>query len=291
MSISQSARIASCAVVLFFLSLSAQAQIRVAVEDGSPNGTGADIVSQLNDDTWADFSATKVTAGDIDSLAELANYDVVIIGDSGNRNHDWTAAMSSALRDWVNAGGAAVLTGWGNYGMNTSNAIFDPLDEIFPTQNIASTNDFDNSANIMTILDPSHPIFTGLTDFSFPGGCCTEINPLALETGDVELARINSGSPDSGTAVAVKAAGSGVTVYLGPVYMGNTGYYVAGLRSGNPDRLLEQAVVWAADGVLVGPPTAPPTPTVPVPALSQWALIILLMLFGLAVFTNRSRLF
>lgn len=273
---------------IFSLSLSAQAQIRVAVEDGSPNGTGADIVSQLNDDTWADFTATKVSATDIDSLAELAAYDVVILGDSGNRNHDWTAAMSSALRDWVQAGGAAVLVGWGNYGMNTSSPVFDPLDEIFPTQNIASTNDFDDTASIMTIVQPTHPIFTGLTDFSFPSGCCTEINPLPLETGDQELARFNSGSPDSGTAVAIKQAGNGVTVYLGPVYMGNTGYYVAGLRTGAPDRLLEQAVAWAAEGS-VAPPPPPATFAKPVPTLSEWALVTLAGVLGLVVMRSFRR--
>lgn len=278
---SKSVRILSLSVVLMFLSFSAHAQVRVAVEDGSATGTGADIVSQLNDDTWADFSATKVSAADIDTLGELANYDVVILGDSGTRDHDWTEAMSTALRDWVSAGGSAVLTGWGNYGMNVSNAIYDPLDEIFPTQNIASTNQFDSSATIMNILQPGHPIFTGLTDFSFPPGCCTESNPLPLEPGDNQLATI-AGS----TVVAVKTVGSGTTVYLGPVYMGNTGYYVAGLRSGNPDRLLEQAVGWAG-----GLSIFAPRETEAVPTMAQWALITLSVLLGLMVFTYRRRLF
>ena len=36
---------------------------------------------------------------------------------------------------------------------------------------------------------------------------------------------------------------------------------------------------------------APPTPTVPIPTLSEWALILLTMLIGLMVFANRRRLF
>lgn len=280
-------RIASIAALLFFftVSISVQAQIRVAVEDGSPTGTGADIVSQLNDDTWADFSATLVTAGDIDSMGELANYDVVILGDSGTRNQDWTEAMSTALRDWVLAGGSAVLTGWGNYGMAVSNTINDPLDEIFPTQNIASTNDFDDSNTVMNILQPGHPIFTGLSDFSFGAGCCTESNPLPIEPDDDELATI-AGS----TVVATKSPGSGTTVYLGPVYMGNTGYYVAGLRAGDPDRLLEQGVAWAADGS-IDIDIDIDSDGVAVPTMSQWALIVLSVLLGLMVFANRRRLF
>lgn len=279
-----SVRFATVATLLFFcsLSFSVQAQIRVAVEDGSPNGTGADIVSQLNDDTWVDFSATLVTADDIDTIGELNNYQVVILGDSGNRNHDWTAAMSAALRDWVLAGGSAVLTGWGNYGMDVSNAIYDPLDEIFPTQNIASTNQFDNANTVMSILQPGHPIFTGLSDFSFGPGCCTESNPLPIESNDVELATI-AGS----TVVATKLIGNGKTVYLGPVYMGNTTYYVAGLRSGDPDRLLEQGVAWAADGVV---PIDPDLNGASVPTMSQWALIMLSVLLGLTAFANRKRL-
>lgn len=36
---------------------------------------------------------------------------------------------------------------------------------------------------------------------------------------------------------------------------------------------------------------SPPTPTVPIPTLSEWALILLTMFFGLMVFANRRRLF
>ena len=41
----------------------------------------------------------------------------------------------------------------------------------------------------------------------------------------------------------------------------------------------------------VVPPIDPPAPAVPVPTLSQWALIMLSMLLGLMVFSNRKRLF
>jgi hypothetical protein len=154
-----------------------------------------------------------------------------------------------------------VLVGWGNFGMPASNAVSDPLDEIFPTQNIASTNDYDSSATIMTILQPEHPIFDGLTDFSFPSGCCTETNPLPIEPDDVQLATI-AGS----TVVATKAFGNGSTVYLGPVYMGSTGYNVAGLRQGDADQLLEQGVAWAANGGIFALNTEP-VPALPIPGL------------------------
>jgi hypothetical protein len=279
-----------CVVLGLLLASAAQAQIRVAVEDGSGAGSGAGIVAQLNDDTWANFTATKVSAGDIDTLIELENYDVVVLGGSGHDDADWNEAMALALKTWVEAGGGAILTGWGNFDMNGVSAIHSPLDEIFPTQNISSTNDFDNSGALMTIL-VDHPIFTGLTDFSFPAGCCTEINPLSLESGDLELGRVFAGSPHSGTLVAVKQPGSGLTVYLGPVYMGNESTYSSQfpeLRQGFPDRLLEQAVVWAAEGEFT---LTSPAPAIPVPTMSEWALIMLFVLLGLMVFANRRRLF
>jgi hypothetical protein len=81
--------------------------IVVAVEDGSSTGTGVALVAQLNDDTYYDFTATLVTASDIDTAAELAAYDVVMFGASGNgyTDHDWTTTMATAVEAWVSSGG------------------------------------------------------------------------------------------------------------------------------------------------------------------------------------------
>ena len=238
--------------VLLCLPLLAHAQIRVAVEDGSTNGSGAGLVAQLNDDTWADFTATLVTAADIDSGAELANYDVVVLGGSGAPNDiDWTLDMANALSQFVTNGGGAILTGWGNYEMSASTPVNDVLDAIFPTQNIASTNDFD-SGGATLVITQAHPIMDGLSDFSIANGCCTELNPLAPESGDTVLATMDGSQAGAGaTAVSVKNVGDGFSVYLGPVFMGSESSYsnmFPALRTGDPDRLLEQAVAWAASG-------------------------------------------
>lgn len=244
---------------------SVEAQIRVAVEDGSADGTGAQIVSQLNDDTWADFTATLVTAGDIDTPAELANYDVVLLGGSGNDNADWTAAMSLAVHDFVQAGGGAILTGWGNHEIQGGpGPVNDPLDLALPGQNIASVNEFTNGGEVMSFVG-SHPVTDGVTGFSVVG-CCTEVNTLALEPGDTQLA--TSGGD---TAVAVKTFGAGRSVYLGPIFMGAVTYTPVGngsLRVGEPDRLLEQAVIWAS-GVSGA--------VEPVPVMSIFGLMLLVL--------------
>jgi len=49
--------------------------------------------------------------------------------------------------------------------------------------------------------------------------------------------------------------------------------------------------VTCTDIVLPPPPSAPPAPTIPVPTMSQWALIILAALLGLAVYSGRRRFF
>lgn len=93
---------------------SASAQIRVAVEQGPSASTSAtELAAQLNDDTHFDFTATVVAADAIDSSAELANYDAVILGDSGFNDDDFTQAMADALVTELRAGRIGVITaGW-----------------------------------------------------------------------------------------------------------------------------------------------------------------------------------
>lgn len=229
--------------------------IRVAVETGGAStATAAAVAAQLNDSSAYDFNATVVSAGQIDSLAELANYDVVVMGDSGYNDSDWTAAMASALRQWVELGHGAVMTGWGNLDTNVGDPWNADLEAIFPTQNGPSTNDFVDITDTIHFTNTVHPVTQGLTDFAPNLGspsntCCIEVNPLAPEGNDTVLAVDNADS--SQIIVAVKSAvgaGNGRSVYLGPVYFANTSYpdAIAALRTGQADQLLEQSVAFAA---------------------------------------------
>src|SRR5262249_17161764 len=91
--------------------------IRVAVV---PANTSSDdpgfrsVVNQLNDDTYFTSQATLLTPAQIDTLAELSAYDVVVIGNNGFSGDNYGAA-TAALRSWVTAGGGIVDTGWGVY--------------------------------------------------------------------------------------------------------------------------------------------------------------------------------
>lgn len=272
-----------CLVALLSIGATAQAQITVAVEDGSGNGSGAGVVAQLNDDSFADFTATLVTADDIDTPGELAAYDVVILGGSGSNNADWTVPMADAVAAWVQAGGGIILTGWGNFDMRTGVAQDETLATVIPTNNIDSVDEFVNSGETLTFV-ASHPVVNGIADFALPNGCCTEVNRFALESGDTVLATAG-GDP----AVVINTYGSGRGVYLGPVFMASESGYSTqfpALRQGELDQLMEQAVVWAARGQ----GRAAPNPTAqqvyiptPVPTLSNLGLLLLgLMVFWVA---------
>ena len=252
----------------------ASAQILVAVEDGSTSGSGADVVAQLNDDTFFDFQATLVTQADIDTVGELMSYDVVVFGGSGNNNADWTAAMWTAVRAWVEAGGGAVLTGWGNFDARTGDPGDTDIEFIFPGQNLPSVDEFVSGTNTINFLSLAHPITTGLTNFA-PGAAFIEVNRFAAEPNDTILANIVGATGDISVAYKDSLGTSGRSVYLGPVYFGSAGYNTPPLRSGDPDQLLEQAVTWAGGG------SARMGPAIPVPMLSTSTIIMLILLFSL----------
>ena len=93
-------------LLLVFPGVNAQA-IDVAVVEtaGGGYGGGAAVVAQLNDDTFFDFTATLVDPSGVDSAAELASYDAVVLGGSGLGNDPiWSTAMANALKVFVEGG-------------------------------------------------------------------------------------------------------------------------------------------------------------------------------------------
>jgi hypothetical protein len=245
--------------------------IRVAVES-SGTASGADLAAQLNNDTFFDFAATVVTASQIDSVAELDDYDVVVIGDSGVPDNDMTDAMATALRDWAQStGGGVVSVGWIDFavGNDGSTAARDAiLDEVMPIDGYPNTsNNFcGGPPSTVQILVSNHPVTEGLSDFVLTTSADIEVspNPPDATNGQI-LGTATSGSCSSSgalNAIVVGNLGDANLVYLGPVYLAQSSYNVGDLRSGSPDRLLEQAVAWAAEGALPEPtPTAEPSTT------------------------------
>lgn len=220
------------------------AGLRVAVVRANSNGDDAGfraIVDQLNDRTYYNFQATLAGPSQIDTLAELNAYDVVVIGNNGYSGDNYGAA-AAALRSWVQAGGGIVETGWGVYAAGSlPSAQRADLDAIVPVNLLGS---YSYTTGQVTISATTHPITAGLSNFS-SGGAYVEYPTASspVDAGATILATI-SGRP----AVVAGSSGAGRGVYLGPIYTGYSGYNLSSLRTGIPDRLLEQAVAWAGLG-------------------------------------------
>ena len=206
-------------------------EIRVAVLNAG-NASGA--VNQLNDDTFFNFNASLVSGSQINTLAELEQFDVVVIGDPSSRSA--LQSIAPALRQWVEAGGGVVGTGWLIYASGQSNgAPIADINAIIPVDTSPFYNSFSNPP--ISIVDSSHPVTMGVVSGFFPN-TSVEFSTNGADAGASVLATAN-GQP---TVVVGTPGNAGRSVYLGPIYMqsGST------LQTGNADRLFEQAVAWAA---------------------------------------------
>ena len=203
--------------------------IRVAVLSGSTNTDS--IVAQLNDDTYYNFTATAVSYDKINTLAKLANFDVVLLGDSAT-SHSQLASIAPVLRQWVEAGHGVVGAGDVIYisGASSGTPIAD-IDAIVPVDTTVSHQY--QYYSVINITDTLHPVTTAVSNF----GTYYPEYSTAVDPGATVLAYAGT-QP----AVVVSNVGAGRGIYLGPIYM----VPESELRSGSADRLLEQAVAWAA---------------------------------------------
>ncbi|MEO2197158.1 MAG: hypothetical protein ABGY72_13840, partial [bacterium] len=212
----------------------ASSAIQVAVVAsgfGYDSGFAA-IVQQLNDDTYYDFDATLVQPSDIDSPDELNDYQVVVIGGSGNDTGEFSG-FQTPLRNWVEAGGGLVMTGWGVYAAGGSG--YSDLDAVVPVD-LSALYSYITAGQVSIIQ--SHPITDGVGNFSLSTGAFVEYSQGGPQ-GTVLV------TTNGEATVVVDEPVAGRSVYLGPVYAGSP-LHSSELRSGDPDRLLENSVAWAA---------------------------------------------
>jgi len=235
--------------------------VAVVERAGGGLGGGAAVVAQLNDDTFFDFTATLVDPSGVDSAAELANYDVVVLGGSGpGVDPIWTPAMANALKLFVEGGGGVLMTGWGHWNSSSggiANAAPAAILDTFVPGDIDNDYSFSFSwflpGTSIVLTDLSHPITQGLPDsFSYGKGCCLEYNRHPLQPGDVSLG-MPSNPPSyfgPGHALIYReniGAGNGRSVYLGALHLASVSVHPLlqlKLRSGPGDQLLEQALAW-----------------------------------------------
>ena len=251
--------------------------VAVVERAGGGLGGGAAVVAQLNDDTFFDFTATLVDPSEVDSAAELASYDAVVLGGSGpGVDPIWSTAMANALKVFVEGGGGVLMTGWGHWnsgpGGGLANAAPAAILDTFVPGDIDNDYSFSFSwflpgtSIVLTYLD--HPITQDLpASFSYGFGCCLEYNRHPLQPGDVSLGiPANPTFFGPGHALIYReniGAGNGRSVYLGALHLASVSVHPllqSKLRSGPGDQLFEQALAWLAppptdadgDGVLDG---------------------------------------
>ncbi|MFT5586794.1 MAG: hypothetical protein ACI9VR_004396, partial [Cognaticolwellia sp.] len=186
-----------------------------------------------------------VSAEDIDTATELAAYDVVILGDGGSDEVDWTETMAAALETWNNAGfGGVVSVGWIDYVSGPGATVLTSIDNVQPIDSDSFGYTYCNGSSTFSTLS-SHEITDGLPSTLTAGADYIEGSPYASDATNGEVL----GICDSYNTIVAGEYGSGRNVYLGYLYMASDSYSNTDLRSGDWDRLLEQAVAWSADAL------------------------------------------
>ena len=236
------------------LGTAAWATTTVAVVGATSSESSSSLAAQLNDDTYFDFDATVVSPGDVDSATELAAYDVVIIGGSGQGAPTWTKSFVTELDTWVRGGGGLVTLSWFHYTTDLS-SFESTIDGLTPISMTGNGYEFCSGSGSISVelTTTSHPITDGIKDFTLSSSNNVEISTHALPKGAEALMTASSTScSTSGTgdqnAVSAWEVDFGNVAYLGLLYSASSNYNNTDLRSGDADQLLEQAVDWAASG-------------------------------------------
>jgi hypothetical protein len=230
--------------------------VNVAVVYDQFGNTGgySDTVAQLANDTFADFNASLVPASALTNPSAFSPYDVIVIGGDGNNNSLANISFASALSTWVQSGGGVVMTGFGTFGSAASSSFRSALDGIIPIQfsaawGFSGGSNFSPTSLSGSFISSPHEITNNVGAFSIGNGS----SPTEWSQSTTISSVLDSGASLLGTlngrvtgAAAIK--GMGRSVWLGPAYTANSsgwGTLTGALRTGNADRLLEQAVRWA----------------------------------------------
>ena len=261
-------------VVVLFFSMGAPAAqanpgLDIVVVYASDNVYMNDVKSKLEGIGLFNTVDTYDTQISIPSLAELQNYDAVLV--YSNWVYDGTA-MGDVLADYMDGGGGVVLAcgsyesivGWGIFGRIKTDGYLP-----FTTDSTVT------GVNLFLVPDlPGHEILNGLTFFD--GGASSMHNAsIAIVAGAILVAHWANGQP----LVATYQPTVGRIVGLN-FFPPSSDVYVGGWYSATDGALLmANALVYAAGD------QEPPPP--PVPGMTEWGMmasaIILAVLIPLAL--------
>ena len=197
-------------------------------------------------------SADVVDGLDIDTAAELSNYDVVVIGGNGEGPVGDYAEFQTALRQWVLNGGGVVDAGWTIFHLSSLGLQGGDLDLILPMDPSTTTT----TQGLITITGgTNHPVTAGVSNFTSPSFNVSG----PLKAGTTVLAVEAGGNP----AVVVWEVGAGRVVSFSPGYYATYANYTnEPLLDGSITDALNlflQAVQWA--GRRTGTPGSPNQPS------------------------------
>jgi len=217
--------------------------ISIAIEcktgSGSCNSLNADPVYYLRDAFLEKGWNVKIVTGtDIDTVAELNQYTVVLLGDAGF-NDDDHATFQAALKTWVTEnGGGMVGMGWIVYSTTAGTDI----EYLLP---VNAGYNFVYGTGQVTITNANHPVTQGVNNFNVPATCYCEFpSSQTIDAGAQTLGTC------TGPTIVVAQKGAGRTVYLGPTYFAdNSNYHSASwYQDANAKKLVQQATLWASGG-------------------------------------------
>ena len=209
---------------------------------------------QLANDTFADFNASLVQASTLTTLSAFSTYDVIVIGGDGNDSALANTSFASALSSWVNAGGGVVMTGFGTFGTAATSSFRSVLDATIPIQfsagwGFSGASNFSPISQSGSFTPATHPITNNVGSFSIGNGSApTEWSQSTTISSVLDSGATLLGTLNGRLTGAAAPKGNGRSVWLGPAYTANSNgwsSFTGSLRSGNADRLLEQAVLWA----------------------------------------------
>ncbi len=224
--------------------------IRVAVV-GSGASTYDLAAGQLDLDI---FDARAILVSDpaysTNWAATLANFDVVVLGDSGGGQDYKGSGIFSALGAFVDAGGGVVTTGWFTKALSFSVADFPELaaaDYISPVAPALFEYGFTrlHDAAMISVENTTHPIANGIENY-FVTANSHEL-AIKLDGTATQLATgLSASDGKTHAAIAYDEVGQGLTAYLGSLYLATADQNPQTLRTGAADKIFEQAIAWAS---------------------------------------------
>jgi VCBS repeat-containing protein len=225
------------------------ARIKVAVVGLDAGGfDGSSYVAAAGQLDPALFDATAIAhTAAADWAAILAGYDVAVIGDDGIGADYTGSGIFSALRDFVDAGGGVVTTGW--FATRLSEYTADPVtaDADYITPAASGAPSFAPSGATIDVVDPSHPVTSGISEGNYTVDAVAHDLAVAADPTATVLATYTPAGGAPLQAIAVDEVGAGRTAFLGSIYMANeTLFNPSALRLGVADQIFERAVTWAA---------------------------------------------